>query len=76
MEMANTKNGKNTLCVAGFLLVLLGLGLFCILRKSAPRKPSLLHRPRPPSETKIRTVVDPVARAPAEDNIELIASAR
>ena len=77
--MAPPKTKINTLCVVSFLIVLLGLGLFCIFKPPAPQEtiPTL-------KESQIRTPLEDSAMAAnnntikavspnfPDDNIELI----
>ena len=73
-----TSSGKrtNTLCVISFIIVLLGIGLYCIFKP--PAQQEQIQRP---SESQIRTSIedltphsnnlkDPLSRK--DDNIELI----
>ena len=73
--MPSRKKGTNTLCVVSFLIVLLGIGLYCIFKPPEPQEQIQI-----PSETQIRTSIEDLS-PPAnnfkelslpDDNIELI----
>ncbi len=75
--MTSTKKGGNTLCVVSFLIVLLGIGLYCVFKP-----PQFQEKKVSPPETHIRTPLED-SRTPfipkgeaglpvADDNIELI----
>ena len=73
--MPSYKKGGNTLCVVSFLIVLLGIGLYCIFKP-----PKSQEQIQMPSEPQIRTSIEDL-NPPAnnfkelsvpDDNIELI----
>ena len=72
--MLSQKKKTNTLCVVSFLIVLLGIGLYCIFKPPTPPE----HIQTPP-ESQIRTSIENLThhtnniREPVpSDNIELI----
>ena len=73
--MPSSKKGTNTLCVVSFLIVLLGIGLYCIFKPQTPKEYIQI-----PSESQIRTSIENLTphtndiREPSlpDDNIELI----
>ncbi len=73
--MPSLKKKTNTLCVVSFLIVLLGIGLYCIFKPPTPQEYI-----QTPSESQIRTSIENLTphtnniRGPSlpNDNIELI----
>ena len=79
--MPSLKKKTNTLCVVSFLIVLLGIGLYCIFKPATPKEyiqTNPFGAPRSGSESHIRTSIPHTntnnIREPAlpDDNIELI----
>jgi hypothetical protein len=74
-EMPSSKKGSNTLCVVSFLIVLLGIGLYCVFKPPPLQEPIQLA-----SEEQIRTSIEDSSPQTnnrrglpsPEDNIELI----
>ena len=73
--MPSSKKGTNTLCVVSFLIVLLGIGLYCIFKSPVSQEQIQI-----PSEAQIRTSIEDLS-SPSnnfkelsipDDNIELI----
>ena len=72
--MPPLKKKTNTLCVVSFLIVLLGIGLYCIFKPPTPKEYI-----QPPSESQIRTSIENLndikePSLPDDNNIELIDS--
>ena len=61
--MAPPKTKINTLCVVSFLIVLLGLGLFCIFKPPTPQETIQTI-----SESQIRTPLEDFAMPTANNN--------
>lgn len=76
--MPSLKKKTNTLCVVSFLIILLGIGLYCIFKPPTPKEyiQSPFGAPRSGSESQIRTSIENLTppRNPSlpDDNIELI----
>ena len=70
--MPSLKKKTNTLCVVSFLIVLLGIGLYCIFKPPSSKE----YIQPSPFGSQIRTVITPTnnIREPSvpDDNIELI----
>ena len=73
--MPSSKKGTNTLCVVSFLIVLLGIGLYCIFKPQVPQEQIQI-----PSEAQIQTSIEDLSPhsnnfkdlSLPDDNIELI----
>ncbi len=65
--MPSPKTKVNTLCIVSFLIVLLGLGLFCIFKPPTPQE-----NIQTLSESQIRTPLEDFAMPTANNNIRAI----
>ena len=61
--MPSSKTKVNTLCIVSFLIVLLGLGLFCIFKPPTPQE-----NIQTLSESQIRTPLEDFAMPTANNN--------
>ncbi len=69
--MPSLKKRTNTLCVVSFLIILLGIGLYCIFKPPTPPE-HVQTLPESQIRTSIDNLIPPRNPSLSDDNIELI----